>query len=252
MNRAWAAAVAAGAVLSTGAARAEISIGAGFESFDWKETTTPSVKENGLRWALDLTWSQSKMPGLSAGYHLKLYNGNVDYDGAALFTGAPLSGDTHYRGLVNEVQAWYRTPNNVDFVLAAGWDHWTRKLNSAQEEKWDVLYAKLGASFNAAVAQGIFGSLGIKYPVYVRENGNLESIGALTNPRLRPDGKFSLYGRLGYRVNPNWDVYAYYDSFRFKQSNAVSVPLSSGGTGVVFQPESKMDVLGMKVQYNFQ
>src|SRR6266550_1998385 len=47
-------------------AKADWSVGAGFENFRWKESTSPSVKESGLRWALDLAWMQSREPGLSA------------------------------------------------------------------------------------------------------------------------------------------------------------------------------------------
>jgi hypothetical protein len=251
MKRALAVAVVSSTMLIGGAAQAEWSAGAGFENFRWKETTTPTVKETGLRWVLDLNYAQSKAPGISAGYNLKLYNGNVDYDGAGLFTGIPISSETHYRGVSNEVQAFYRTPNMVDFMIAAGWDRWRRKLSVAQQEDWDVLYARAGITVNSAVKQGIIGSLGVKYPLYTRENANFADLGATNNPRLKPGKGVSVYGSLGYRVNPSWDVYGYYDSFRFKASNTVAVQFPAG-TGSFFQPESKMDVVGMKVQYNFQ
>jgi hypothetical protein len=234
-------------VAATRSAHADLSVGAGFENFRWKESTSPSVKESGLRWVLDLTWSQNtQQPGPSVAYNLKLYTGNVDYTGALLSSNAPISGETHYRGLQNELQAIYRTVGGVNFVLAAGWDHWRRNLTAAQEETWDVLYAKLGAAMNAPAVSGPFGGAGVKYPVYTRENAHLTDLGATSNPRLRPRGNFSLYGTLGYRVNPGWDVMAYYDMYRFRQSNIVTV-----SNGTVFQPKSRQDVLGLKVQHNF-
>ena len=251
MKRRLALAVTVGTMLTAGSVHAEWSIGAGYENFRWEESTTPTVKESGLRWALDLTWAQSRAPGISAGYNLRFYNGNVDYTGAGLFTGVPLSGETKYKGLQNEVQAWYRTPNLVDFMIALGWERWDRKLGPAQEESWDVGYGKVGVAVNQATKQGVIASLGAKYPVWTRENANFTDIGGLTNPRLRPGKDWSLYGTLGYRFNPTWDVLAYYDSYRFKASNAVAVPLNTGATGFFFQPESKMDVLGMRVQANF-
>ena len=251
MKRVLVAAFAAISLSAAGTACADWSASAGFESFRWKESTTPSVKESGLRWALDLTWAQSKEPGVSAGYNLKFYNGNVDYDGATLFGGVPLSGETHYRGLTNEIRAFYRMPaNRVDFMLAAGWDRWERQLSSAQAEDWDVLYVRLGAEFNSAAKQGIFGSFGLKYPAWTRENANFPDLGATNNPRLRPGKELSLYGSIGYRANANWDVIAYYDSYRFKESAVVAVAIG-GGTAGFFQPESRMDVIGMKLQYNF-
>jgi hypothetical protein len=231
-------------------ARADWALGAGFENFRWKESTSPAVKESGLRWVIDLAWTQSKEPGLSVGYEGKFYVGNVDYTGALLGSNAPISGETHYRGLSNEIQSIYRTAGGVDFVLAGGWDRWNRDLSSAQTESYDVLFARLGASFGAKVQQGMIGSAGLKYPVYVRENAHLTDLGFTSNPRLRPRGDFSFYATLGYRVNAGWDVMAYYDSYRFKQSNTVAV---NNGTTVfgVFQPKSRQDVVGMKVMHNF-
>jgi len=252
MKRALAVALASCTLTMSGAARADLSLGAGFEGFQWEETTNPKVKESGLRWVLDLTWAQSKAPGISAGYNLKLYTGNVDYDGATLFGGVPLSSETHYRGVTNEVQAWYRMPNSIDFLLAAGWDQWRRKFSSSsQQEDWTVLYAKLGVSMNAAVKQGFLGSAGIKYPFYTRENANFGDLGATNNPRLNPGKSLSFYATLGYRVTPAWDVYAYYDGYRFKESDTVAVAFPGGIAGF-FQPESRQDLYGMKVQYNFQ
>lgn len=251
MRTAAAAAIFAGSVLATGAAQAEWSIGAGFEHFRWKESTTPQVKEDGLRWALDLSWTQTRAPGFSAGYHLHYYNGSVDYTGAGLFTGAPLSGETDYRGLVNEVQAFYRTPQLVDFMLAVGWDRWDRRLSAAQEESYDVIYLKTGVAVNAATRRGVIATTGVKYPAWIREDANFPSIGGLSNPRLRPEGDLSLYGTLGWRVNPSWDVALYYDSYRFDQSNTVAVPLAAGGTGIFFQPRSRMDAYGVRISHNF-
>lgn len=252
MKRVLAFAIAVLSTISSGIASADWSASAGFENFRWKESTTPTVKESGLRWALDLTWNQSRDPGLSAGYNLKFYNGNVDYTGATLFGGTPVNAEVHYRGWTNEIRAFWRMPQNaVDIVLAGGWDRWERDFtDSPTKEDWDVFYVKLGADVNAGTSRGVFGGIGIKYPAWTRENANFTDIGASSNPRLRPGKKLSLYGNVGYRVNPQWDVIAYYESFRFKESNVVAVPFPAGTLGFV-QPESKMDVVGMKVQYNF-
>jgi hypothetical protein len=238
------------AVAAAADARADWSAGAGFENFRWKESTAPTVKESGLRWALDLTWTQSREPGFSVAYNVRTYTGNVDYTGATLGAGTPISGETHYRGLTNEIQSIYRTTGGADFMLAAGWDRWNRDLTAAQTESYDVFYVRLGAAVGAKVRQGLLAGAGVKYPVYVRENAHLTDIGFQTNPRLRPRGDFSLYGSLGYRVSPGWDIIGYYDSYRFKQSNTVAV---TDGTSLftVFQPKSRQDVVGMKVQHNF-
>ena len=234
-----------------GAARAEWAVGFGGEHMKWQETTNPTVKETGLRLALDLTWIQSRQPGFSAGYNGKLVVGNVDYDGALLFTGTPISGETHYRGIANEAQVFYRLARNpVDFFGALGWDRWTRDLSVAQRETYDVLYARLGVAINSAARAGIIGSLGVKYPLWVRENAHLTDIGFDRNPRLHPGRQLSLYGTAGYRFNPSWDLVAYYDSYRFRQSDVETVT-SAAGTGGMFQPETRMDLVGVKLQLHF-
>jgi hypothetical protein len=251
MKRMLAAAAGFGVVLiAASPAHADWSVGVGGEHLNWRETTTPGVKETGLRMALDLTWSQTRAPGISAAYNAKFYVGNVDYRGA-LMNGTPISTDSHYRGLAHEFQALYRTAQSpVDFVAAVGWDSWRRRLSSIQRENFDVLYARLGVASNAQVTQGAIGSLGIKYPLWVSENANLTSIGFDQNPRIRPGREVSFYGSLGYRFNPSWDVLAYYDSYRFSQSDAVNVT-AAGVPGTVWQPESRMDVIGVKLQRNF-
>lgn len=251
MKRGMAVAVATCAVAAAmSSAHADISVSAGFEGFEWKESTSPTVKESGLRYAFDLTWTQSREPGPSVEYNIKTYVGTVDYTGATLATSTPISSETHYRGLQNELRAVYRTVGGVDFMLAAGWDHWTRDLSAAQKEEYDILYGRAGVGFGSRIQKGIFGNGGVKYVAYARENAHLTDLGLTTNPRLRPGRDFSLFANLGYRVSPGWDIIAYYDSYRFKQSNTVAV---TDGTNLfgIFQPKSKQDQIGMKVQKNF-
>ena len=252
MKRLLAVALGAASISVASAAWADWSVGGGMESFRWEESTTPAVEESGLRFTLELNWQQTKQPGLSAEYQLKFYRGDVDYTGATLFGGTPLSGESRYRGWSNEVRAVWRSQSPVDFVMALGYDQWERRFpQTAQEEDYNVIYARLGVAFNSVAKVGVLGSLGAKYPLWTRENAHFESIGAITNPRLRPGKDVSFYGTIGYRFNPNWDVLAYYDSYRFKESNVVAVVFPAGTAGF-FQPKSDMDVFGLTIKYNFQ
>lgn len=250
MKRGFAVALGTCALMAAGGASADVSIGGGFEGFRWKESTTPTVKEEGLRWALDLTWSQSRAPGPSVAYNVKVYTGNVDYTGALLIGNTPIGGETHYRGIQNEFQTHYRLVNGVGFMLAFGWDSWRRELSQAQEEQWNILYARAGVAYEP-VRTGVIASAGVKYPIHTRENAKFDEIGATSNPHLRPGRDFSFYGTLGYRVNADWDVLAYYDSYRFKQSNIVSLVDGAGNTAGAFQPKSRQDQLGLKIQRTF-
>lgn len=247
----WTIAIAACAsafVWST-CAYAEFSAAIGGEHFQWKESGSPSVSESGMRLALDASWFSSRDPGWSAGLNVKWYDGSVDYDGANLFTGAPLSGTTDYRGIAPEARIYYRTGTNpLAFMGAVGVDHWERKLTSLQKETYNVVYVKFGAEYNAASRVGIMTSGGVKYPVSTHEDAHLPDIGFSENPALRPGKSPSLYATLGYRFTPRWDVIAYYDSFRFKASHVEN----AGGGFFVFQPKSDMDVIGVKIQHNFE
>ena len=252
MKRLMVAGLAAASLCTSGVASADWSLNAGIENFRWKESTTPAVKESGLRMTVGLSWRQTKEPGVSAGYDLKAYRGDVDYTGATLFGGIPVSDETRYRGWSHELLGIWRPAGGAfDVVLAGGVDSWERRIPAtAQQEDWLTIYVKLGMAYNALARQGVVGTLGVKYPAWTRENAHFETVGGLNNPKLRPGKEPSLYGSLGYRFNPKWDVIAYYDSFRFKASNTVAVALPAA-TGFFFQPESKMDIFGVKVQHNF-
>lgn len=190
-----------------------------------------------------------------AAYRLKVYKGNVDYEGAFLFSGAPVSSRTHYWGMTNEIQGIYRTADRgFEFVGGLGWDSWERDLAPQQKEDYDIYYLRLGVNINSRTKQGFFGGGGAKFPIYTTEDAHLQSIGADQNPRLHPGRDLSLYGELGYRINPKWDLIGYYDGFRFRESNRVSVTaraLAPGATFTVFQPQSRMDIVGVKIQYTF-
>lgn len=245
------------AVLASGAfafamtnAYADISAAVGAEEFHWHEYASPAIKETGLRWAGEITWTQSREPGWSFGYQLKGYVGNVDYEGATFFTNTPVNGTTHYRGMINEARLFYRLPNNpFNFMGALGWDTWDRELTSVQSEQWDIAYLRLGAEYNAAVKQGAIGSLGVKFPLVTRVNAHLQDspFSLPNNPRIKP-GRFpSLYATIGARIDPRWDLIVYYDSYWLKQSGTVDA-----GNGVgVFQPKTHMDVYGVKLQFTF-
>jgi len=256
MKHALAVALAIGTlIVSAGNALAEWSASAGAEHMSWRESTTPSVSETGVRGVLGLNWIQNKEAGWLASYHLKFYTGNVDYDGANLLTGVPVNGSTHYWGYTNEIQAIYRTPNNpLEFVGGFGWDSWQRHLSPQQDEDYDVYYLRVGVNVNTRTKRGFFGTAGIKYPIHVNENANLMEIGFDQNPRLHPKGEVAGSAELGYRFNANWDLIGYYDGWRFGQSNTAVVTANASFPGQsinVFQPQSKMDIYGVKLQYNF-
>ena len=63
--------------LIAAAARAELTVFAGVEYFDWQEDTSPSVQETGPLLAGGLIWMQDKQQGLLFGYRGEIYFGQV-------------------------------------------------------------------------------------------------------------------------------------------------------------------------------
>lgn len=252
MRSAWALLL----LLIAATARAELTVFAGVEYFNWQEDTTPSVKENGPLLAGGLIWIQDKENGLLFGYRGEIYFGQVNYDGADLFTGTPLTAKVDYFGVLNEGQLRYRFPSrgseHVDAVLAVGADLWRRQFSdSDQKEDWGVIYARLGAELGPRAGKpGWLAALGLKYPVYTYENAHLTNIGFDQNPTLTPGKDWSAYASIGYRIDAQWSVVGYYDSYRFQQSPSVQATLN-GTSYSLDQPKSSMNVLGIQVLYSF-
>jgi len=243
-------------LLIAATARAELTVFGGAEYFHWQEDTTPSVKETGPLLTGGMIWMQDKDRGLLFGYRGEIYFGQVNYDGADLFTGAPATATVEYFGVLNEGQLRYRFPlrgdEHLDAVLTAGADIWRRQFQDAnQMEDWGVIYARLGAELGPRAGKGGWlAALGVKYPMYTYENAHLNNIGFDQNPTLTPGKEWSAYGSIGYRFGAHWSVLGYYDSYRFQQSSSVQATLN-GTQYSVYQPKSSMDVFGVQVLYSF-
>lgn len=241
--------------LAPACAHAEFLVGAGADYFRWQESGTPEVTEEGYMGSLSVTYLQDKDAGTLFAYRGRLWGGSADYEGATLFGGTPLESTSRYAGIGNELQARYRKASkngsSLDGVFGVGLELWRRELSSAQKEDYSIAYLRLGIESNAN-RQGQWAvGLGMKYPVWARENAHLDQIGFDSNPILHPGKELSPYGSLGYRFTANFQVVAYYDGFRFGKSDPVQaneVATGQGPTQLV-QPASGMSVFGLKLEY---
>lgn len=240
------------------AATREWEFSFGIENFRWREfdNGAQALEESGFRYGLgfgvEFPVSADGQAVLSAVG--KLYFGTVNYDGQTinLSTGArtPATSETNYDGLLVEASVARRYPQGpgkaFEVFSTAGIDAWTREIKSTSAasgyaEDWSVIYAAVGAGWRAPTYSA---RAGVKLPVLVDETVDFWSA------ELKPEGKVSLFLRLSAKLRQEplniWIVQAYYDSYRFDESDLV---FGSTGfaSGWVWQPESHQDVLGLQL-----
>jgi hypothetical protein len=241
-------------LLMPATASAQLIINGGVEYFRWTEDTTPEVKETGPVGFVGLSYKQTKEAGVLFAYSGKLWGGSVNYDGADLFTSAPISSTTNYIGLNNEIQARYRKAGtnggSLDGVFGLGLDLWRRSLSSFQKEDYSIVYGRLGVESKANYAGQWTVGLGVKYPLWTYENAHFDRLGFDSNPILHPGKEISAYGSIGYRFTQKFQVIGYYEGLRFDRSDSVdTVYVPTGQPTSLFQPASSMAIFGLRLEY---
>jgi len=244
--------------LASAAARAEWSGSLEYQHFKWSEPTV-GVSETGSLWGLGLGWTDEKPSGWALAWRGKYYFGTVDYNGATLVGGQPVTGSVDYDGLFNEVQTSYPLDagRRLRGLLGLGLDYWNRQLTEVQREEWYVYFLRAGLEWGNRRREGWFIGGGFKYPFYVIQDPHARSIGFDQDVTLHPKGKPSLYADAGYRLSGNVTVGAFYDSYRFDQSGAVNVSgqtcVDSFGTPTcrLLQPKSDADMYGLRLTLHF-
>lgn len=249
-------------VFSFSPAAADFSVGLGPEYFLWREFNSnglQALEESGIRSDIGVSWKQHADHGFLIGYTGKLYFGQVSYNGQTLFPPyQPVTTNTIYEGIQNEGLLIFRKPiedlASLDLVTSFGWDHWTRNINpgnSNQLEDYDILYVKIGPVFTFLEGQKPWIGLGIKYPVSTFENAHITDLGFDQNPILHPGREPSFYLSMGCQFIANWEGEVYYDSYRFSESPRENVTSTVFSSGVVYQPQSNMDLFGIRAVYRF-
>ena len=184
--------------LPCGRAEAQVTLGAGLESFRWTEQTTPrQVQEQGPVASVDLGWTQSSPHPWRLAYRSRYYLGWVDYRGSLLFQDhAPASGTTQYAGTRQEGQLRRRIAPLVDLYGGLGMEWWRRTLGSHSAEDFAVRYARLGVG-TAVWPSGFSIDAGVTFVMGVSEDAHLTRFGFDQNPGLEPRGVPSGFARLG-------------------------------------------------------
>jgi len=253
----------AAALLANAPVHAEVTVNAGFEALAWEEFTAGSslLTETGARAfvGLEAHSFNRQAAGVLYSVAFKGYAGDVDYDGST-WDGTPASTTTEYRGYTLEALGGYRfVPEgdypNLDLYVGLGRDTWSRNLKSTAialgyEERYTLVYGKLGVGLHAPLTAKTSGylRLGGKYPLYTHERI------AAFDVELEPGRQLSPFAELGaaYRLGADrrLNVTLSWDTYRLSESAAALANI--GGTLVpVVQPESTLDLIGLKFGYSF-
>jgi hypothetical protein len=241
-------------------AQAGWEVGSGLEDYHWVEFPQASrnPEEDGMRSALFINWTQERDQGVVLTWHGKFYGGSVSYDTYLISSGEPITTKTDYGGGSSEAQMRYRTAlagNKLDYIGGLGVEAWRRSISSIggnQIEDYMILYMRTGMGLAQSVkAAGMHGEFGFKYPLATRENAHLDISGYTTNPKIYLGRLVSAYAEFGYRITPNFDVVAYFDTWRFGRSPNVYAEDKLGATWTIHQPQSNMDALGIKLLTSF-
>lgn len=255
-----------------GFSKPQPTVNVGVESFRWTEFDASGqrlLRETGPRLALGFTLDRLLHGNLAKPYVLeaRVYMGLVDYDGQTQ-GGVPAKTDSDYFGVSAEAMEGLRRGDNsrMDLLGGLGLDAWTRDIQngvadngssvSGYREDYFTLYGKLGPGFLFQNGSGrSYLQFGIKYPFYTYEYVSLTSVGFDSDAVLRPGKRLSGYAK--WRMSwdsetgkPRFGASFYYDSFRFSASRLGTVRAGNALIGV-YQPESRMDVLGASLEYYF-
>jgi len=237
------------ALLVATPARAELSIYADLQHYQWKEAGSPEVKISGWLPGIGVNWLYEHERGWGSRYRGGIYGSSLKYE-----SGSTFSGTIHYGGVVNELDALYRLPNAsiLQFVAGAGVDYWERESSftglGQQSQDWKVAFLRFGV--NAGSSRGWQAGAGVKFPVFTDVRAHLQEIGYDSSPRLNPDGNVSGYASLDYRLSSHWKAGGYYEGYRFAASPAVNVT-SQGVPVSIRTPQSKQDSFGVRLEYVF-
>jgi hypothetical protein len=239
-----------------------IGLHLGVEQFEWSELDPDQpgrqlLEESGPRLTASVTLDNFLRTSEGVVYALEArgYYGEVDYDGETN-AGVPVRTEVEYGGVLAEGRAGYRFPlvwagYGLDLLGGLGAERWSRDIQDAfdangnpvvgYEEVYTVTFAKAGLALTDMTFEEWFGRLeaGVRYPLSVDER-----IDAL-NADLSPGADPSWYA--AYEISKRtvggtrMGLTLYYDSYRLTQS-----PTASSAIGLVRQPESDMDVIGVR------
>ena len=233
------------------------------EYFNWEEYDESGarlLRERGPRIGIGVEGNNFKrdLPGFVYRFSGMGYVGSVAYEGQVIETKAPVNTSTDYLGLSLDAMGGQRygyiiEPHRLDVMFGGGVDLWLRNLRNSHDSNGNAAqgYRETYLAWTLKTAVGVshkvgdgYGYIlgGVKLPIYVTEWPTLYNVAL--NPQGRPSlfFKWTIANALSYQKT-GLAVSFFYDSWRFAQS-----PRVSSGKVYVWQPKSKMDVVGVEIE----
>ncbi len=231
-------------------ARAEWSVSAGPDHFDWTEKTSPiAIHESGSIYSFELGVRQRRSAPFGLGYRGRLYGGQVDYRGSSLADpDVPVNSSTSYLGTEQEGQLRARMNGALDLLGGLDLDLWRRDLGASQREDYQIVSVRVGGEL-APPKQPWSLAAGFKWSLSADENAHFDRLGFTRNPALTPGPSATPYVRIDYLMGRDWSVVGSLDGFAFGRSNEVLLAKHHEDAVLSFQPASRMQLLGLRITY---
>jgi hypothetical protein len=237
------------------------------ENFTWREFDAGerAVKESGPLYGIGFAYSHEFENHITMTPQGEIFLGNVDYVGHACsidpitliqtcqpstatvgYVGLKFDGDIGYRFRLKhrsfiepfgglELWAWRRDIKNG--TAADG------SATSGYIEDWSTLNFRLGVrgGIDLSKSSKMFAEAGVKLPLYNVNTAYVSEIGLGPDVTIHPGKQASFFAETGIILS-RFKASVFYDSLKFSQS-----PPVSNGVLVFFQPQSTMDLYGVKL-----
>jgi hypothetical protein len=234
------------------------------ERFQWSEhyAGRKILEESGPLFGIGAEGSFRLREPLWAEVRAELFLGDVDYDGFVQYRESiePFESTTSYTGVGAEGDLAVRFAIARDLAGSAfagfGLRTWDRALATeladdeigehGYEESWTTVYGLLGflAEWTASDSLVVFGRVRLSPAIANRVDVDLSNVGGPSDIELEPDPEVSFTLDVGL----NWKRFSgsvFYETRAFGES-----PLDDK-YGLVFQPESEAEIVGVRAGVRF-
>ena len=237
------------------------------ESFTWREFDAGerAVMESGPLFGIGLSYFHEFENRITVTPRGEIFFGSVDYDGHACTTDPitlqqtcqPATATVGYVGLTFDGDIGFRfklkQSSFIEPFGGLGLRTWRRDIRNGTAadgsatagyiEDWSTLNFRLGVRGGVDLSKSskMFAEAGVKLPLYNVNTAYVSDIGLGPDVTIHPGKQASYFAEAGVTIN-RVRASVFYDGLRFSQSSPVS-----NGMFVFFQPQSTMDVYGIRL-----